>query len=156
MTPGREVVVRTEEGRRCAERVRGASAFIASAQPRNGGPRLDVGRCPATVSRRDPDRRAAVAAAGRDLDVAIQHGADAERVDRAHGADGAAIQPDMVASILVGERIGADDPLAVKDGKVTLLEVFEEPAGGRFRQAGLHRQGGERRCAAIFRIKLQQ
>src|SRR5262249_6742634 len=104
--PSGKMLVRTEEFRDRAERARSASAFVAKAQPDDSRARLDAGQRAASVLRCDPDRCAAVAAARDYLDVAIEHGADTERVDGAHCIDGSIIQPDSVAGIAVGEWIG--------------------------------------------------
>src|SRR5947209_7522765 len=97
------MVVRTEEGGRRAQRVRGTRAFIANALPHEGRPRLDVGKRPSLVLRRDPDRRSAMATTRGYCDVATGHDADAERVDRAHGVERASIQCNPVACVPVSE-----------------------------------------------------
>jgi hypothetical protein len=80
---------------------------------------------PTLIPRGDPDRCATVTAARGDRDVLVGHGANAERVNRAHRIDNAPAQRDPVARVLVREGIGADDPLAVENDQVASTEFVQ-------------------------------
>jgi hypothetical protein len=109
------MVIRTVKGGRCAQRVRGARAFVADALPHHGRSRLDVGQRPPSLSRGNPDGRAAMAATRAYGDVATGRGADAERVDRAHGVENASVQGDVVACVPISKGISADDSLTIEN-----------------------------------------
>ncbi len=66
-------------------------------------------------------------AAGRgDRGVAIGHGTDAQRVDRAHCIQRASVQSDPMAGVMIAERIGADDQLAIENDEVAPAELVEQ------------------------------
>src|SRR3546814_9248846 len=65
------------------------------------------------VPRGDLDGTAARAAARLDHDVGAEHGAGAERIDGAHGMHNSAAKPDAVFGRSAGQRIGANDGVAV-------------------------------------------
>ena len=111
--PRREVIIRPKECGHRAEGGRRRSAHIAKTQPHNSRLRADLGERAAIVARRDPDRGAGARAPRIDLNVACQHRADAERIDRAHGVDGAIVQRDAMTGGAIGERIGAENAIAV-------------------------------------------
>lgn len=85
-----------------------------------------MGQRPAAISRGNPDRHPTVAAVRCDRDVVVGHGADAERVNRAHRIENAPVQRHSMPGVPVGEGIGADDPLAIEHDKVAVAELLEE------------------------------
>jgi hypothetical protein len=85
-------------------------------------------------------------AAGFNLDVAIEHGANPERVDCAHGVDRSTIEANLVAGYPVAEWIGTHEPLTVDDHKIASPEVIEERPNSSLGQAGSMGETGD--CGA--------
>jgi hypothetical protein len=97
-----------------------------------------------------------VVAARRYRDIAIDHGADAEGVDRAHGIENPSIQRDAVARVPVGEGISADDALAVEHNQVATAEFFEQRPDGRLvRPRSLHKRA-RGRGSSVLSVELEQ
>src|SRR5229473_3440015 len=92
----------------------------------------------------------AMAAARGYCDVATGHGADAERIDRAHCVETTSVQCDPVACVPVSEGIGADDPFVIEHDEVATAELLEQRLNGCLAQSCTLRKRAWGRSSSVF------
>ena len=97
-----------------------------------------------------------MAAARCNRDIATGHGANAKCVDRAHCVKNTSVECDPVARVPIGERISADDPLAVEHRQIATAELFEQSPDGRLVQARSLRKRFGGRGSSVFGVELEQ
>jgi hypothetical protein len=150
--PGRQMIVIAEEGLQGAERRCRAATGIATAGPDDDRARLNLFQLAAAAGGMDGERAPALAAGRADHAVPLQHGADPQRVDGAHGAHGHSADFDLMFAGAVGERIGAGHPArAVEDHEIAPGEPLQgraDLAGGSPDAAAICAGTGERPSAA--------
>jgi hypothetical protein len=89
-------------------------------------------------------------------DVVTGHGADTERIDRAHGIEDAAIQDDPMACVPVAEGVGADNALAIENEQVATKEILKQRANGRLAYPRALGKRAHGRGSSVFGVELKQ
>ena len=78
------------------------------------------------LHRPDADRGTAETAPRLDHGARAVHGADAQRVDRAHSMQPLTLDAYPMLGRAIGQRIGTDDALAVEDDQITLGQPVQQ------------------------------